>query len=136
MGEAADVHRASFDERLPWLAGRHTASEIAAFFTERVFAECEVWGAIAEARLLGIVAFREAWIDQLYVLPSAQGAGVGARLLDIVKARQSLLRLWTFQRNDGARAFYEKRGFVEIGRSDGTRNEEREPDALYEWRAA
>jgi hypothetical protein len=43
------------------------------------------------------------------------------------------LQLFTFQRNERARAFYEARGFVAIGASDGSGNEEGEPDLLYEW---
>jgi putative acetyltransferase len=136
MAEAASVHRAAFDERLPWLSGRYTPAQDASYFAGRVFKECEVWGALSGARLLGIAAFREGWIDQLYVLPPAQGAGIGASLLDIPKRRQRSLRLWTFQRNDSARRFYEKRGFVAIEETDGTRNDEREPDILYEWLAA
>jgi hypothetical protein len=44
------------------------------------------------------------------------------------------LRLYAFQRNRHARAFYEARGFAPVSFSDGTGNEEREPDVLYQWR--
>jgi len=83
--------------------------------------------------LVGIIAFREGWIDQLYVLPSAQGRGIGTALLDIAKSTFSPLELWTFQRNTQARRFYETRGFVLIMETDGSGNEEKEPDALYRW---
>jgi hypothetical protein len=43
------------------------------------------------------------------------------------------LRLWAFQRNVQALRFYAARGFRVIERTDGSRNEEREPDALLEW---
>jgi ribosomal protein S18 acetylase RimI-like enzyme len=36
-------------------------------------------------------------------------------------------------RNANARRFYEARGFRQVGESDGSRNEEKEPDALYLW---
>jgi putative acetyltransferase len=42
------------------------------------------------------------------------------------------LQLWTFARNEAARAFYAKRGFREIGQTDGD-NEEKEPDVLLRW---
>jgi putative acetyltransferase len=45
------------------------------------------------------------------------------------------LHLWTFQRNDRARRFYEGRGFVLVRQTDGSGNEEKEPDALYVWEA-
>ena len=49
---------------------------------------------------------------------------------------QDRLRLWVFQRNEPAIAFYRARGFRETLRTDGSANEEREPDALFEWTRA
>jgi hypothetical protein len=43
------------------------------------------------------------------------------------------LRLWVFERNSGARAFYARHGFAEVTRTDGSGNEEREPDVLLGW---
>jgi hypothetical protein len=51
-------------------------------------------------------------------------------------ARLSHLSLWTFQRNQQARHFYESKGFVPVKETDGADNEEHEPDALYTWPAA
>ena len=132
---AAFVHRTSFDERLPWLVGLHTPSEDRWFYRERVFPECTLWGAIESDALVGIIAFREDWIDQLYILPNAQGRGLGTSLLDLAKRQAQSLSLWTFQRNTAARRFYERRGFVVIEETDGSGNEEREPDVLYRWSA-
>jgi putative acetyltransferase len=134
MDAAALVHRAAFDERLPWLAGLHTPRDDRAYFRERVFAECQVWGALEGDDLLGMIASRDGWIDQLYVLPAFQERGVGSALLDVARRSGRPIKLWTFQKNAGARRFYEARGFVEIERTDGAGNEEREPDILYEWR--
>src|SRR5690349_4724952 len=111
MDHAALVHRASFDERLPWLIGLHTPDQDRRFYREQVFVACTVWGALEAGVLVGIIAFRENWIDQLYVLPRAQGRGVGTALLAIVACRGSELSLWTFQRNAAARRFYEHLGF-------------------------
>jgi GNAT superfamily N-acetyltransferase len=138
MGEVARLHRASFDAALPWLAGLHTPEEDHAFFRDRVYAECEVWGATeagaAEvSALLGFIAFRDGFIDQLYVLPQAQGRGVGSALLAKAKSRFARFSLWTFQRNERARGFYEARGFVLAEETDGSRNEEKEPDVRYVW---
>ncbi len=132
MDQAALVHRAAFDERLPWLAGLHTPSEDRAFYRDQVFARCEVWGAV-DGGPIGFVAFRDGWIDQFYVLPARQGQGVGEALLEVAKTAFPELRLWTFQRNAPARRFYERRGFVALEQTDGSRNEEREPDILYRW---
>jgi GNAT superfamily N-acetyltransferase len=132
MDRAAVVHRVAFDARLPHLAGLHTPDEDRDYFRARLFPECAVWGALAP-EIVGIVAFRDGWIDQLYVLPDRQRGGIGAALLDVAKAGSAGLRLWTFQCNAPARRFYEKHGFAAIRETDGSENEEREPDVLYAW---
>lgn len=85
------------------------------------------------AGMVGLIAFREGWIDQLYVLPEHQGRGTGNALLQVAQRDFNSLQLWTFQRNAPARRFYEARGFVLVQETDGARNEEKEPDALYRW---
>jgi GNAT superfamily N-acetyltransferase len=133
MDGAALVHRTAFDHALPWLAGRHTPQEDRWFFRERLFKTSELWGAFDDADLIGIIAFREDWVDQLYVLPRCQRAGVGTELLRVAQRAFRRLHLWTFQRNAQARGFYESRGFVLVEETDGADNEEKEPDALYRW---
>lgn len=132
MDLAAIIHRTSFDERLPWLAGLHTPEEDLTYFREYIFPTCQVWGVVDE-KIVGILAFRQEWIDQLYVLPQHQGQGIGSALLDVAKAASETLQLWTFQRNIAARRFYEARGFLAVEETDGGDNEEREPDVLYRW---
>jgi GNAT superfamily N-acetyltransferase len=133
MNEAARVHRAAFDHALPWLIGLHTPDEDRWFYRERVFTACQVHGAFEGEALAGIIAFRSDWIDQLYVLPEAQGRGAGSTLLQVAKRAFDRLQLWTFQRNTRARRFYEARGFALVEETDGARNEEKEPDARYLW---
>src|ERR1700686_5243821 len=123
MDAAAHVHRIAFDHALPRLAGRHTPEQDRLFFRERLFRTCALWGAIDNAVLVAIIAFREGWIDQLYVLPVAQRRGVGTGLLQIAQDSFSPLHLWTFQRNAQARRFYESRNFVLVEETDGARNE-------------
>jgi GNAT superfamily N-acetyltransferase len=72
-------------------------------------------------------------IDQLYVLPGAHGQGIGTSLLEIAQHAFDHLQLWTFQRDANARCFYETRGFALLRETDGSDNEEKEPDALYLW---
>jgi len=119
------VLRAAFDQALPSLAGLHTPQEDRWFFTERVFKTSAVWGAFDGAAMIGMIAFREDWIDQLYVLPEAQRRGVGTELLHVAQGSFDRLHLWTFQRNVPARRFYEARGFVLVQETDGARNERR-----------
>jgi len=136
MGAAAQVHRLAFDQAMPWLAGLHTPDEDRWFYRERVFPTCRVWGHFDDDMLSGIIAFRDGWIEQLYVRPAAQGRGIGTELLDIAKGASERLELWTFQRNARARRFYEARGFRLAEETDGARNEEKEPDARYVWTRA
>ena len=136
MDAAARVLRAAFDHALPTLAGLHTPEEDRWFFRERVFGSCKVWGAFDDTVMTGFIAFREDWIDQLYVLPTAQGRGIGSELLQVAQISFDRLQLWTFQRNGQARRFYQARGFALVRETDGAGNEEREPDALYLWTRA
>ena len=118
------------------MAGLHTPEEDRWFLRQRAFPTCEVWGAFEGAVMIGMIAFRKDWIDQLYVLPEAQGRGVGTELLQVAQGAFDRLQLWTFQRNDRARRFYQARGFALVRETDGARNEEKEPDALYLWTRA
>jgi len=94
-----------------------------------------VWGSFEGAQLVGFISFRESWVDHLYILPSSQRRGIGTALLQIPQEQMQELSLWTFQRNVAARRFYETRGFLLVDETDGARNEEKEPDALYTWRS-
>jgi GNAT superfamily N-acetyltransferase len=133
MDAAARVHRAAFDEALPWLAGLHTPDEDRWFYRERMFVTCTLWGAFDGEAMSGVIAFHDDWIEQLYVLPAAQGRGIGGALLEIAQQGADRLQLWTFQRNARARRFYEARGFAAVEETDGSRNEEREPNVCYLW---
>jgi GNAT superfamily N-acetyltransferase len=95
-----------------------------------------IWVEERDGRVVGFAGLNEGEVTHLYVEPGAQGGGIGTALLDHVKAQSAgELRLWVFQLNDGARRFYERHGFRLARLTDGAENMEREPDALYEWRA-
>ena len=128
--EVARLHRLVLRTNLAFLPDLHTAEEDLRFFRDRVFAQCEVWVA---GDIDGFIAFRAGWVDQLYVRPDRQRHGIGRALLDQAMRTHSPLRLWTFQKNLGAIEFYAAHGFREIERTDGSGNEEREPDILFEW---
>jgi len=101
----------------------------------------EVWLAEDEGRILGFLSIAHSQhdgrevLERLFVEPDAQNQGVGTALLDQAKAlRPDGLVLWVFQKNEGARRFYERHGFRLVKLTDGAENMEREPDALYEWK--
>jgi ribosomal protein S18 acetylase RimI-like enzyme len=132
LDDIARVFRVSFETAMPFLPVLHTPDEDRAFFGARVFPACEIWVA-DDNGIVGFIAFREGWIDHLYVHPSHQRRGLGRTLLTQAKSRFAELQLWAFQRNHNAIAFYEANGFGLVRQTDGAENEEREPDALYVW---
>jgi ribosomal protein S18 acetylase RimI-like enzyme len=97
MDAAAGVHRTAFDQAMPTLAGLHTAEEDLFFFRERMFPSCQLWGRFDGAQMLGMIAFRQDWVDQLYVVPWAQRKGLGTELLQVAQQAFACLHLWTFQ---------------------------------------
>jgi GNAT superfamily N-acetyltransferase len=131
----AGLLRHTFRVSLPFLPQLHTPQDDLWFVREQMLVKDEVWLAEDDLGvLLGFVAFREGWIDHLYIHPDHQGQGIGPVLLAKPMRYRQARRLWTFQRNARARAFYEAHGFKPIEFTDGSANEEKEPDVLYEWR--
>ena len=127
----AVVHRLAMRISLPFLPELHTPDEDLAFVRDRLSATNTVWVAEVEGEVVGYIAFHEGWIDHLFIHPDRQGAGLGPALLAKALEDGTERKLWTFQKNARARAFYEKRGFVVEMLTDGEGNEEKEPDVLY-----
>ena len=114
----------------------HTDEETRAFLAQRLRDGAELWLAQADGSPAGMLLLAGEWIEQLMVEPSLTNRGIGSRLLDAAKReRPDGLRLWTFVSNSGAQRFYERHGFVEVTRTDGSGNEERAPDIQYAWPA-
>ncbi len=116
---------------LDFLPQLHTHEENVAFF-----GRCVTEG---EAYVLGsgFAIIAGDTLTHLYVHPDAIGTGIGTALLEHVKERRPAgFSFWVFQQNEKARRFYEKRGCTVLELTDGSGNEERTPDALYQWRPA
>ncbi len=134
-GEIAALYLASRAWALPWLRRVHSDAEVRDWIATIRLASGETWVAREAGRILGFLCLDGEDLDQLYLLPGQFRRGIGSRLL--AKAKElspERLHLFTFQRNTAARAFYERHGFRLVDLNDGERNEEGEPDALYEWR--
>jgi len=134
----AAILRAAMRGAMPGLPELHTPEKDRWFLREVVLPNEEVWVAEVDERPVGFAALGsrdgEDYLQHIYVAPEHQGSGLGTQLLDRAKERRpSGFRLWVFQKNDGARRFYERHGLRLVELTDGIGNEEKEPDALYEW---
>ena len=128
----AALFRRSFGT-LTFLPTLHTPAEDLEHF-ERLFAEHELWVYELAGRLVGIASLDGNELSNLNVEPDVIVGGIGSALLDHAKARRpGGLGFWVFQENARARRFYERRGCVLVELTDGSGNEERKPDARYEW---
>jgi GNAT superfamily N-acetyltransferase len=112
----------------------HSDDEVRGWVAAVLMDQCEVWVAVVDSEIVGMMALRDDWIEQLYVAPGHTSRGIGARLIATAQDRSPAgLQLWTFEANRRAQRFYERHGFVAVERSDGSRNEEGAPDVRYRW---
>jgi len=125
---------ASRRHAMPWLREVHSDDETLWWMGNVVLRELSVRVATVDGAIAGFAAIKPGWLDHLYIAPGWQRAGLGTRLLAEARRIGGVpLRLWAFQRNLAARAFYRRHGFVEEELTDGAANEEREPDVRMIW---
>jgi GNAT superfamily N-acetyltransferase len=123
---------ASRRDALPYLPELHSDEETLRWIVGTLIPTRIVWVAESGESIVGFFALKGEELEHLYIHPEYFRRGVGQQLL--AKARElspERLHLFTFQRNSRARAFYEAHGFVATEFSDGSRNEEHEPDVKY-----
>jgi GNAT superfamily N-acetyltransferase len=119
----------------------HSDNEVREWIRTHLIPVMETWVAVDDEadegmeRVVGMMALAPGWLEQLYVDPNRLGEGIGRMLVDLAKELQPNLLLWTFQVNERARRFYERNGFSPVQMTDGTANEERQPDVQYIWAA-
>lgn len=94
-----------------------------------------VWVADHHGAIVGFAAFDGTQLHHLYVLPGAQGAGAGARLLDVAM-EAGVRELWVYAENARARRFYERHGWTLVPGSEMTGEDwrPRVPGVRYERR--
>ena len=133
-GPAAEVWLRSFDAALPGVQRAHTDDEVRGWIRDVVVPTRETWVADAAGAVVGLMVLGAGEIDQLYLDPDWRGRGLGDRFVALAQELfPSGLSLWTFQVNEAACRFYERHGFAAVERTDGSGNEEREPDVRYAW---
>ncbi|MFE0387228.1 GNAT family N-acetyltransferase [Streptomyces bungoensis] len=142
-GAAADVWLRSFTAALPTVVRPRTDDDVRGYFRDVVVPLRETWVAEAAGHgggdgrggIVGVMVLNGELLSQLYLDPGWRGRGLGDRFVELAKERSpDGLTLWTFQVNKPAHRFYERHGFVAVEHTDGSGNEEREPDVRYVWR--
>lgn len=120
---------------LRFLPNIHTDEETSFFIANIVLRDQDMLVAETNGEIGGFIAMHGDMVEHLYVRPDLLRRGIGSALLERAKERlPSGFRLWVFQDNVPARRFYERHGLRLVEETDGSRNEERTPDALYAWR--
>lgn len=133
----ADVYLRSRKELMPGVPLAHSDEAVREWIRRHLIPSRRTTVAVVDDQVVGFLAVSTdaegSWIDQLYVHPTWVGRGIGTTLLDLARGQLSPpIRLYTFQINRRARSFYERRGFRAIAFGDGSGNEEKCPDVLYE----
>jgi ribosomal protein S18 acetylase RimI-like enzyme len=130
----ADVWLASFKATYSFPAA-HTDEEVRGWIHDHLVLGEETFVAVAPGgEVVGLMSLEGDDLDQLYVHPDYFDLGIGSRFVALAKERRpGGIGLYTFQVNERARAFYERRGFRVERLGDGEGNEEQQPDVRYEW---
>jgi ribosomal protein S18 acetylase RimI-like enzyme len=130
--EIADVYVAALSGMT--YIPEYTDEQNRSFIRDVMLPNNEVWVAEEDGAIVGFVGLGDGRVRHLWIEPEHQNHGIGTTLLNVAKQRSPEgLDLWVFQRNVGARRFYERHGFALVEMTDGERNEEHEPDARYVW---
>ncbi|MGH3411787.1 MAG: GNAT family N-acetyltransferase [Marmoricola sp.] len=123
-------------EALPWHPDEHRSDDevrewLATWPAEAGF---ETWVAESNGETLGFATLRGDWLMLLFVHPHRHAPGVGAALLDLVKAtRPDGFGLRVFEANARARDFYRRHGLVELEHTDGSAYPDELPDLRMAW---
>jgi ribosomal protein S18 acetylase RimI-like enzyme len=112
----------------------HSFEDHVFFLNHVLIKNNKIYIAIDNDKVVGIIAFNDNEINQLYILNDYQGKGLGKKLLGLAKTNsKGRLVLYTFEINKKAQRFYENNEFKIIGRGKGDGNEENLADIKYEW---
>ncbi|CEJ82035.1 hypothetical protein VHEMI02127 [[Torrubiella] hemipterigena] len=138
-----NLYVASRADALPTLKQVHTEQQVRNWIVSLFQKDdndkytSDLYVAETDGKIVGFLRVQDTDLDQLYLLPGYYRMGIGSRLLNKAKELSpEKLTLYTFQVNVRARAFYEGHGFTVVDFNDGSRNEENEPDILYQWVAS
>ncbi|MFL5757581.1 MAG: GNAT family N-acetyltransferase [Chloroflexota bacterium] len=133
----ADVWLASFTATYAFPAA-HSDDDVRRWIRHEVVPRPETFVAVEHGNgIVGFMSLHDDDVDHLYIRPDRFDRGIGSRFMELAKERRPHgLGLYTFQANDRARRFYERRGFRVERLGNGEGNEEHQPDVRYVWRPA
>jgi GNAT superfamily N-acetyltransferase len=132
LDQLVPMWRASFEGGVG-IVDPHPIEEQRQYFIDEVLPRNDVRFAILANELVGFIAASSEAVAQLYVHVAFQRRGIGAQLLAWAKEHScGNLWLYTFARNLGACAFYERHGFTAIER--GFEPMWQLEDIKYHWR--
>lgn len=133
----ATLDHTAIHTAMPTVAWKHPLPEVIAYVAGHMLPGGGLTVAEQDGVIVGYTDTHDGWIHQLHVHPTHWRQGIGSLLMAHAKAASPTgLQLWCMQVNARARAFYERHGFRIAETTDGSRNEEREPDIRYEWQGA
>ncbi len=121
IGEAAAVHAASWQASHRAFCSAdfvalHSPERQEAYILQKM-SEGSRFFLLKDPLPLAVVSVRESLIEDLYVLPEAQGKGYGTALLRFAVSKCSgIPTLWILENNERAAALYRQYGFAETGR--------------------
>ena len=121
IGEAAAVHSASWQDSHRAFCSAdfvalHTPKRQEQYIFQKM-SEGSRFYLLKDPLPLAVVSVRDSLIEDLYVLPEAQGKGYGTALLRFAVSRcTGVPTLWILENNERAAALYRRIGFAETGR--------------------
>lgn len=135
----AAVYLRSRKELVAFAPLAHSDEQVREWISRQLIPAGRTTVAVVDGQVVGLLAVSSgadcSWIDLLYLHPAWVDRGIGTKLLNLALGElRPPIRLYTFQANERARRFYERRGFRAMTFGDGSGNEEKCPDVLYEWR--
>ncbi len=111
-----------------WIAPRFSEAELTELIRDGL-AIREIY--VAGDPVAGYLSFNPE-VDQVVGLYSAApGHGVGKALMDHVKTGRDYLQLWSHEPNTAAHRFYEREGFLRVGRNP--EGDDGIPEIRMEW---
>ena len=125
---AAEIHAISWRESHKSFCSKefvdaHTTERQMSFIESEM--ECgKEFYILFDTEAKGIVSIKDNFIENLYVLPSAQRKGYGSKLLKYAEEKcQGVPKLWILSNNNAAKNLYVKHGYAFTGNVKSLKNE-------------